>query len=174
MGSVFSCEASDKQLPESLASKLKQPASELLAHDPEYALDKLAIVLGGQVAELSYSMRAKGLTVDDLTAGAAPEQLAKKAVLRAALKIHRALIDRALSEAAKLSQQAATDPASALLSAAAAGASLGVAHLMMERFIQLGYLEREGDYIKVAATLEDAQVLINGKALALPALPTGP
>ena len=159
-----------------LLRSMPSQAVQLLKHDPEYALDKLAVELSGKRAELSYSVGSKGVTDADL-ALASPEALTQKAVLRAAAKVDIALIERAIAALSEIAPTpTAQGQAPAGMPAVPALPSLDVLRATIDQFVQLGFLVREDESISVSAGMERGQLLVNGKPIQLPTfeLPSSP
>jgi uncharacterized protein YdgA (DUF945 family) len=168
LGTVFSCDSATQQTdPAAMLSAVEKDLAALLVHNPEYALDKLAVELKGRRAELSYSLGTQGVTADD-AALPLPALLLSKGVLRIGARVHTGLLAQAVKQlglvdpaaAAGLPTQGATkeDPA------------LSFVNGMIDQFSELGYVEREGELIKTSASYEAGQVLVNGKPMALPDL----
>lgn len=172
LGTMLSCDAEVQQTALfTLLPALQKELAVLLQHDPQYALDTLAFELGGKRAELSYSLGTQGVTASD-AALPLPAVLLSKGVLRASIKVHTDLIAQVLRQAGML------DPGAA----AAAGLPSGVGvngsdptidfmNGMLDQFVELGYLERDGALVKASASFQGGTVLVNGKPMALPGLP---
>jgi hypothetical protein len=148
---------------------LRKQLGELLVHDPEYALDSLAIELGGKRAELSYAAGTRGVRAGDLD-GDLGQLMLRKGVLRASAKVHFELLVDLMVQAAD------SMPAGA----GAVGLRPGqreqatvFATSMLAPLIQSGYLVHDGDIVQVSAALEAGQLLVNGKPMALPGLAAG-
>ena len=171
LSTMFSC---DPQVQQSalftLLPTLQKELATLLVHNPQYALDTLAFELGGKRAELSYSVGTEGVTASDASLPL-PALLLSKGVVRASIKVHTDLIAHALRQAGML------DPSAA----AAAGLPSGVGgsgsdptvdfmNGMLDQFVELGYLERDGALVKASASFQGGNVLVNGKPMALPGL----
>jgi len=178
LGSALSCDpAARASAPDVLLAATSKQAALLLKHDPEHALEQLAVELDGRRLELSYSVGSKGVTDADL-ATASPAALADKAVVRGAARVHIGLIDQAITSVS--GALPASDPALAaqggLAGAAGALPSLELVHATIDQFVQMGFLTREADYVSVAVSMVGGQFLINGKPMQLPTfgLPTGP
>ncbi|MDB4976403.1 MAG: hypothetical protein JWN48_4744 [Myxococcaceae bacterium] len=166
---LLSCDPAAQQAAlGSALDDLQQSVSALLLHDPEYSLDTLAVEIAGKRAELSYSLGTHGVTAAD-AGQPLPALLLQKGVLRASVKVHTGLIAQAIKQLGALDPSAA---AAAGLPPGPAGAdqTLSLVNGMTDQFVQLGYLEREGESIKASASFEQGKVLVNGKPIALPDL----
>jgi hypothetical protein len=148
---------------------LRKQLGELLAHDPEYALDSLAIELGGKRAELSYAAGTRGVRAGDLD-GDLGQLMLQKGVLRASAKVHFELLVDLMVQAAD--SMPAGSGAVGLRPGEREQATVFVTS-MLAPLIQSGYLVQEGDIVQVSSALEAGQLLVNGKPMALPDLATG-
>lgn len=138
------------------AAALDESARELasmLLHDPEYAVDKLAIEIGGKRAELSYSLGTKGVTASDLDRPIVA-LLQTRSVLAARARVHVGLLHEL---ARKLGPQGA-DPAQAV-------AQLDQA---IDGFAAQGFVKRDGEYVASAAAYEGGALTVNGVPVDLP------
>ncbi|MDB4989067.1 MAG: hypothetical protein JWN04_4245 [Myxococcaceae bacterium] len=166
-GSVFSCDAAVQQAGmDSALAALQSELSTLLVHNPEYSLDTLAVELGGKRAELSYSFGTAGITSAD-AGQPLPALMLTKGVLRASVKVHTGLIAQIIKQLGGL------DPAAAAAAGLPSGAgasdqTLALVNSMTDQFVQLGYIERDGESLKASASYQAGSVLVNGKPMALP------
>jgi uncharacterized protein YdgA (DUF945 family) len=159
---LFSCSAPAK--PEVLAAlgpTLQKELLALLVHNPEYALDKLAVELSGKRAELSYGFGTEGVSDSDATLPL-PLLLADKGFVRAHVRVHLGLIEQVADRIVNYDSAPGQQTPSAQTSSFVAG--------MIDQFAQLGYLQREGELVTAAASLQHGQVMLNGKPFALPDL----
>jgi|GEM_PF-1326792 len=116
---------------------------DLLIHNPEYSLDKIAITYEGREGTLSYSVAASGITSEDLQQPNMPSLL-NKAIAKASVKVPVAWLEKIAAEN-KSGQQ--------------------LLDMMLGNLIKAGYIAREGDFITSAALLEHGQLTLNGKPL---------
>jgi len=170
---LLRCDAgADRDDLATLLPQAEQTLASLLLHDPEYALDSLTVELGGKRAELSYSVGTRGVSTRDVSLPL-PAVLFSKGVLRGSLKVHPALVAQALAASGMADLATASAGLSPSAGGRAADARAGTSaalETMIEQLVARGYLEREGELIKASASFEGGQVLLNGKALALPDL----
>ncbi|MET0344207.1 MAG: DUF945 family protein [Polyangiales bacterium] len=150
------CDAAPRD-PDAFFGESARELTSMLVHDPEYAVDKLAVELGGKRAELSYSLGTKGVTKEDLDL---PMLLVlqTKSVLAAKARVHVGLLHEL---ARKVGGAAAggADPAELVAQVDAA----------IAEFAGQGYVVREGEYVASAATFEGGALKVNGVPLDLPA-----
>jgi hypothetical protein len=170
LGTALDCDQAAQQAAFAASfPALRKQLGELLAHDPEVALDSLAIELGGKRAELSYAAGTRGVRAGDLDGDLGPLML-RKGVLRASAKVHfELLVDLMLQAADSMPAGAG---AVGLRPGEREQARVFVTS-MLAPLIQSGYLLHDGDIVQVSSALEAGQLLVNGKPMALPDLATG-
>ncbi|MDB4976808.1 MAG: hypothetical protein JWN48_5149 [Myxococcaceae bacterium] len=161
-GTTLSCDdAAALAAPETLLTTLQKELAALIVHNPECALDKLELELGGQRAELSYSVGTAGVAADDLTLPIMA-LLSSKGFVRGKLQASVGLVElvahRVVNYDSKPSQETPLARTSALVGS------------FIDKFVREGYLQRSGDQLRVSAALEQGQLQINGRPLGLPAL----
>jgi hypothetical protein len=167
---LLRCDAAARQ--DALTTMLpeaERAVASLLVHNPEYALDSLAVELGGKRAELSYSVGTRGVTSSDV-ALPLPAVLFSKGVLRGSFKVDRGLISQALRAAGLSGVAAASVGAPPSAGGSAVDPSSAMIDTMIEAFVERGYLQRQGEHLTASASFEAGQVLLNGKAMVLPDL----
>jgi Bacterial protein of unknown function (DUF945) len=169
-GTALDCEPGAQQAAlATLFPGLRKQLAEVLVHDPEYALDSLAIELGGKRAELTYAVGTRGVTAADLD-GDLGLLLMQKGVLRASAKVHfELLVDLVLQGAESMPPGAG---AVGLRPGEREQATV-FASSMLAPLVQSGYAVRDGDFITVSSVLEGGKLLVNGKPMALPDLASG-
>ena len=145
---------------------LQKAAAVLFRHDPEYALDKFAVELGGQRAELSYSLGTRGVTEADSTLPMA-QLLGTRGYAQAALNVQAGWIEQFAKQMAAASVPADRPDAAAARQTAQAQ-SIAFANAMIDSVVGQGFLLRDGDRIKASAKFEAGELLLNGKPMPLP------
>lgn len=154
-----------------IPEKLQADLLSLLLHDPEYGLDKLAVTLRGKRAELAYHIGTRGVTRDDLNGPPSPEALLEKLALSGSAALDLGLV------AELMAKVGAADPDAAVAGGgtgepSSAAQSMMMLDMMVEQGVEQGFVTREGDLVKTEVTFERGQLLVNGKGLALPDLPS--
>ncbi|MDR2188204.1 MAG: YdgA family protein [Azonexus sp.] len=139
------------QAPEDLAASLEKQQlamlfamKDLLTHDPEYSVDKIAVTWEGQEGSLAYSVAAKGVTSEDLQQPGL--ELLGKVIAKASARVPVVWLKKIAAE-----KNGGQD-----LSPEAFDA--GISEL-----IDTGYVTREGDFIVSAALFEHGELTVNGK-----------
>jgi len=162
--SVLSCEQpAGPDVIDKLLPTLQKDVGQLLVHNPEYALDKLAVELLGKRAELSYSAGTRGVEAADVSLPV-PLLLASKGFLRANVRVHTALIEQVAHKIVSYDAPPGSAPA-------ISPQTRSFVNGMIDQFATLGYLLREGDDVVASASVEGGQVLVNGKPISLPDFP---
>jgi hypothetical protein len=136
---------------------LERQAVTLMTHDPEYALDSLAIELDGQRGELSYALGTKGVTPADAQR-ALLDLAMEHGVLRAHVKLQLGLLDA-------IDKRLAASAPNGQPGALRAMAEIGLAQLG-----EAGYVVRNGETLESNLEYQGGQLLLNGKKPALPDL----
>jgi len=128
---------------------------DLLAYDPEYSVDRIAITYAGQEGMLAYSVAAKGVTDEDLQQ-ADPRQLLGKLTARASARLPVLWLEKIGAETSRgrLTPQQIHAQIDTLL----------------KQTSEAGYIVREGDFVSSAALFEGGRLSVNGKAIDSPAL----
>lgn len=169
-GQALSCDKPADPLAIQMAAmeEMQKTMVALLRYDPEYALDKLSIDLGGQHAELSYSVGARGVTEAD---GALPasQLMMTKGYANAAVKVQMGWIEQIAKKVAGMNAAggpAGADPATA--QQAAQTQIMAMANMLIDDFAGKGFVVRDGDSVKAAAKFEAGQLQVNDKPMPLP------
>jgi uncharacterized protein YdgA (DUF945 family) len=171
MDALLSCgQPADRATQQQAAmEELKAAAATLFRHDPEYALDKFAVELGGQRAELAYSVGTRGVTEAD-SALPLSELLGTRGYANASLKVQNGWIEQFAQQMAATAIPS-TQPDAEANRKAAQAQTVAFANMMIDNFAGKGFLVRDGDGIKAAAKFEAGQLQVNGKPVPLPPLP---
>jgi uncharacterized protein YdgA (DUF945 family) len=157
---AFSCEPEVRKGGlEAQFPALEREAVALMVHDPEYALDSLAIELGGQRGELSYALGTEGVKPDDLQR-ALLDLAMEHGVLRAHARVQLGLLDA-------IDRQLAAGSASA---PAGSGPLRSMADFALVQFGDAGYLVQKGDALETSLSYKNGKLELNGKAPVLPDL----
>lgn len=127
---------------------------QLLPHEPEYALDKLAVEYGGRRGELSYALGVRGITAGDLQRPL-PEVLMAKAQLRADVRLPVAWLHQLSDQ--PMVRRAGTPPDARSL------------ELMLDEWADQGLLVRQGEHVAGSVRYDAGQLTLNGRPL-----PIGP
>jgi uncharacterized protein YdgA (DUF945 family) len=150
MGNI--CRKTPEELGQSLQAKQAEMLlglKDLLAHDPEYAVDKIALTWEGKEGQVSYSVAAHGITAEDLqqTDPAQLMGLMNKLTIKSSAKLPMAWLDKIAIEVKGGTPQEAHAQIEGILAP----------------FVQAGYVTREGDYVSSSSVMENGQTTINGK-----------
>jgi len=113
---------------------------DLLAYDPEYSVDKIAVTYEGHEGMLAYSVAAKGVTGEDLQQP--DSRLMNKIIVKASSRVPLAWLQK-IVEAGAMSQEQLD--------------------AMIDKLVKTGNATRDGDVIASAALFEGGQLTINGK-----------
>jgi uncharacterized protein YdgA (DUF945 family) len=134
----------------------------LLAHNPEYALDRLAIELGGKTAELSYRLGTKGVTSADAQT---PMQalLTTKGYGAASIKVQRGWIEQVVKKVVMLKPLPEGASAETMVAS-----TMGILNATLDGFAAQGFLASEGDAVTAKATFEGGVLKVNDKPMDLP------
>jgi uncharacterized protein YdgA (DUF945 family) len=140
--------------PQVMLAQVQQDLMALLPFNPEYALDKLAVEIGGQRGELSYAFGVNGVTEAD---AALPLQalLMSKAQFRGQARLPTAWVENTL---ARFSGGASGDPAG----------QAEVMNVMLAKMTNDGFVVRDGAMLSTQFSLDKGQMLINGKPMGQP------
>lgn len=132
-----------------------------LRHDPEYSLDKFAVVLGGHRAEISYRVGLRGMSEAD---GRRPmaQILASKVYADAAFNVQDGWIEQ-------VARQMATEHTPSAGHDGAAAQAAAMADALIDSWATQGFVVREGGAVKAAAKFEAGQLQVNGQPVPLPA-----
>ncbi|MDR0775077.1 MAG: YdgA family protein [Azonexus sp.] len=116
---------------------------ELLTHNPEYSVDKIAVTYESQEGRLAYSVAADGITSEDLHQ---PDLLLGKIITKGSARLPIAWLAKITSEikGGQAMPQEMVD------------ATIG-------ELVGTGYVTREGDFIVTTTLFERGQLTINGK-----------
>jgi len=128
------------------SAALQSALLEMLPHNPEIALDRLAVSYAGRQAVLSYGAAVDGVTRAELKGALAPV-LMNKATLRFDLQVPTAWLDQAL-------------PAMAPAHSAAQPS--------LDGLVQQGLLQRDGDTLSASLRFAQGTLSVNGRAMPLP------
>lgn len=134
----------------------------LLLHNPEYALDRLAIEVGGKTAELSYRLGTKGMTAAD-TEVPPMALLATKAYGAATVKVQKGWLEQVVKKVVATKPL----PPGASIDAVAADA-MGILNASLDNFAAQGFLVSEGDAVSAKAAFEGGVLTVNDKPMPLP------
>ena len=172
MSTAFSCDKAAKAgLDEAANAEMEKGLAALLQHNPEYALDKLAIELAGQRAEIAYTLGTRGVTEADRESPL-PVLFGTKGFGTASLKVQMGWIEQITKKIAAVQAGvqpgAAADTEAAAALQAAQGQLLGMANMMIEQGVAQGFLQREGDLVKSSLKFEAGQLTVNDKPMGLP------
>lgn len=153
MDGNMSCEA-DKPGPDPQAvmEALQKGMAKLLPHNPEYALDKLAVEIGGKRGELSYAVAVAGVTEADLQLPA-PMLLMSKGELKADVKLPVSWIEQLLLALPAKAQAVAPQPE--------------MVNAMLDQFSAQGLVVRDGEFVSSSMRFKNGQAELNGKPLQL-------
>ena len=167
MQQAFSChkpndEAAVAKQAAALNEAMQKGLGALLLHNPEYALDRLAIELGGKTAELSYRVGTKGMTAADAEAPM-PALLATKAYGAAALKVQRGWLEHVVKKVVALKPLPEGTSAETV-----AASTMGVLNATLDNFAAQGFLVSEGDAVSAKAAFEGGVLTVNDKPMPLP------
>lgn len=167
MQQAFSChkpgdEAAAAAQVAALNEAMQKGLGALLLHNPEYALDRLAIELGGKTAEVSYRLGTKGVTAADAEAPM-PALLASKGYGAAAVKVQRGWLEHVVKKVVAL--KPLPEGASAETVAAS---TLGMLNATLDNFAAQGFLVSEGDAVSAKAAFEAGVLTVNDKPMPLP------
>lgn len=163
MQSSFSCKKDgDVEAAVALAADMEKGFGTLLTHNPEYALDRLAVELGGQTAELSYSFGTKGVTEAD-AALPLPALLGTKAYGNASFKVQNGWIEKVVKQMVALKAQG--DAAAA---EEATTGTLAFVNASIDDMVAKGFAVREGDVVRSKAVFEGGMLKVNDQPLNLP------
>lgn len=149
MKQSFSCDEQGAD-PQAMLAAMQADLMKLLPHDPEYALDKLAVEYGGKRGELSYAFGVKGVTEAD--AQLPPMALLMtKGQARADVKLPIAWIEQLLNQPPIRATGTAPEPE-----------MLGA---MIDQFAEQGYVVRDGEHVAASVRFAAGQLELNGKPL---------
>ena len=144
----FSCD--EDADPQAMLAAMQADLMKLLPHDPEYALDKLAVEYGDQRGELSYAFGFKGVTEAD--AQLPPMALLMtKGQARADVKLPIAWIEQLLNQAPIRATGTAPEPE--------------MLNAMIDQFAEQGYLVRDGVHVAASVRFGGGSLELNGKPL---------
>jgi len=165
--SSFSCHKpgnEEAQMKEAaaLAEDMQKGFAALLVHNPEYALDRLAIDLGGKTAEMSYRFGAKGVTEAD-AAMPLPALLTTKAYGHASFKVQTGWIEQVVKKV--ISLKPLPDGASPDTLVAQ---TMGFINATVDGLVNDGYLAREGEAVTSKAAFEGGALKVNDKPINMP------
>ncbi|AKJ27257.1 hypothetical protein AAW51_0566 [Caldimonas brevitalea] len=152
MKSSFPCDtpAGEAADPSAMLAAMQQDMVQLLPHNPEYSLDKLAVEYGGQRGEMSYSLGVQGVTEADLKLPAMA-LLMTKGRGKADIKLPVKWIEQIAGNAPM--QQAAVQPE--------------MVGAMLDQFAAQGFVVRDGDNVGASVRFENGELVLNGKPLPL-------
>nr|WP_297352885.1 YdgA family protein [uncultured Caldimonas sp.] len=150
MKQSFSCEGDGEPDPQAMMATMQEDLMKLLPHNPEYALDKLAVEYGGKRGEISYAVGVKGVTEAD--AQMPPMALLMtKGEARADVKLPISWIEELLNQAPVRATGTAPEPE-----------MLGA---MIDQFAEQGYVVRDGEHVAASVRFGNGALLLNGKPL---------
>lgn len=132
--------------PAALFAPLAGPAMTLLAHDPEFSIDRISFTSPHGTAALSAEVSLKGVQPDELSN---PLMLIAKLRASAEVSVPQGLI-------LEFAGNQAEDPEEADFAAAQLQQQLAVLEAQ-------GYLQRQGDQVKTSAAFAQGQLTVNGR-----------
>ena len=131
----------------------------MLVHNPEIAVDNLALEVDGHAGELAYAFGAKGITADEAKSPELHTVLFNKAYASGRFKVPMAWLEKAMVDTAP--ERQAQDRA--------------MLEAMVAQAVDAGYVKRENNVLSSKFTLEKGELKVNEKpfspALPLPAPP---
>jgi uncharacterized protein YdgA (DUF945 family) len=142
-----------RQDPQAAFAGVQAELAELLVHDPEYALDRVALELDGKRGELSYSVGVEGVTAED-AALPAPVLLTTKGSLKADAKLPVEWVLRLGAFAAAQSRQPVPSPE--------------VLNEQVDRLVAQGLVVRDGDLLESSVRFAHGALTVNGQPMPLP------
>lgn len=155
---AFSCDpAAREAASQDMLAGLQAELANLLPHNPEYALDKLAVEMDGKRGELSYSFGVQGVTPEDLQL---PPQalLMTKGVLKADLKLPVAWIELVSSSVSERAGESVPPPE--------------MVNVMLDQFAAQGFVVRDGEHVSSSLRYAGQTGLqVNGKPLPIGGAP---
>ena len=161
MAELYDCDAPAKVADEAnlearlaRAQDMLRQLAQLLPHDPEFSLDKLAFGYEGQRGEISYSASVKNVDANNLDGDAAMRRIVERnLLLKAEARLPVAWVEQLGARAGN---------------AAGAGGRVVQANTMLDMAIGQGYVVRDGDFITSSLSLEQGAITLNGKPLGPP------
>ena len=167
MKSSFNCHKpgnEEAEIKEAMAlqEEMQKGFATLLKHNPEYALDRLAIDIGGKTAEMSYRLGAKDVTEAD-AAMPLPALLGTKAYGHASFKVQSGWIEQVVKKVITLKPL----PEGASVDTMVAS-TMGFINASLDGLVTEGYLAREGDAITSKASFEGGALKVNDKPMNVP------
>jgi uncharacterized protein YdgA (DUF945 family) len=167
MKSSFNCHKpgnEEAEIKEAMAlqEEMQKGFATLLKHNPEYALDRLAIDIGGKTAEMSYRLGAKDVTEAD-AAMPLPALLGTKAYGHASFKVQSGWIEQVVKKVISLKPL----PEGASIDTMVAS-TMGFFNASVDGLVSEGYLAREGDAITSKASFEGGMLKVNDKPMNVP------
>ncbi|WP_161974577.1 YdgA family protein [Piscinibacter terrae] len=158
--STAACDMKQPVSPQVLMGQMQQDFAALLPHNPEYALDKLAVEIDGKRGEMSYSVGVAGATAADAQLPLMA-LLMTKGQLRGEAKLPSLWVEKMLGRFGGGPQGAQADPA----------AQAEMANVMITKFVNDGYLVKDGEMLASKISFEKGQLTVNGKAITPPGAP---
>lgn len=150
MKQSFSCGEDEDVDPQAMLAAMQADLMKLLPHDPEYALDKLAVEYGGKRGELSYAFGVKGVTEAD--AQLPPMALLMtKGQARADVKLPIVWIEQLLNQAPIRATGTAPEPE--------------MLNAMIDQFADQGYVVRDAEHVAASVRFAGGTLELNGKPL---------
>ena len=145
-----------------LAEDLQKGLTALLAHNPEYALDRLAVRLGGKTAELSYRLGTKGVTEAD-AALPLPALLGTKGYGAATFKVEDGWIEQVVKKVVATQASAGVAPADETVAR-----TMAMINAALDDFVAKGYVVREGQAVVSKAAFEGGLLKVNDQPMNVP------
>jgi uncharacterized protein YdgA (DUF945 family) len=167
MKTSFNCkkpgdEAAEAKEAAALAEDMQKGLNDLLVHNPEYALDRLAVELGGKTAEVSYRFGTKGMTEAD-AAMPLPALLTTKAYGNASFKVQTGWIEQVVKKAVTLKPLPEGASADTMVAT-----TMGFVNATVDSLVTQGYLAREGDAVTSKAAFDGGMLKVNDKPMNVP------
>ena len=166
MQSSFSCakpgDEAAMQEAMALQADLMKGVGTLLAHNPEYAVERLAVVVGGKTAEVAYRFGTRGVTEADAEMPM-PVLMASKGYADASFKVDNAWIEQVVKKVVSLKPAPeGTTPEEAV------AATMAMIASSVDGLAAQGLMAREGDAIVSKAAFEAGTLKVNGQPMNLP------
>lgn len=152
--SITACDTKQQLSPQAVMAQMQQDLAALLPYNPEYALDKLAVEVDGKRGELSYSLGVAGATAADAQMPL-PMLLMSKGQLRGEIKLPSLWVEKMLGQFGGGSKD---DPA----------AQAEMTNVMISKFVNDGYVVRNGEMLTSKIAFEKGQLTVNGKPITPP------
>lgn len=155
--STAACDMKQSVSPQVLMAQMQQDFAAMLPHNPEYSLDKLAVEIDGKRGEMSYSVGVAGATAADAQLPL-PALLMTKGQLRGEAKLPSLWVEKTFARFGNGPQGAQADPA----------AQAEMANVMIAKFVNDGYVVKDGEMLTSKISFDKGQLTVNGKPITPP------